>query len=129
MMQITLDLHASDSLKTKPQGDYLLLIEKLQNLENVPWKENKKLFSKSGKPKSETFARPGHEAFACYGKCKHCKKLVGFLVAFHFNYLKFAFAIEGGFFMAWSAASLTFRFDSFKEEFLVFLSMSLFKIL
>ena len=32
---------ASEILKTKPQGDYLLLIERLQNLENAPCKQNK----------------------------------------------------------------------------------------
>ena len=64
-IQLTPDLdarrEASEILKTKPQGDYLLLIEKLQNLENAPWKENKKLFSKSVKPQCETCSRPGHK--------------------------------------------------------------------
>ena len=46
-IQLTPDMDtrraASEILKTKPQGDYLLLIEKLQNLENAPLKDNKKL--------------------------------------------------------------------------------------
>ena len=39
-IQLTLDLdarrEASEILKTKKEGDYLLLTEKLQNLENAP---------------------------------------------------------------------------------------------
>ena len=46
-IQLTSDLdarrEASEILKTKPQVDYLLLIEKLQNLKNAPWNISRSL--------------------------------------------------------------------------------------
>ena len=47
-IQMTTDIYvkkeASEILETKPEGDYLLLLEKQQNLENAPWKQNKQGF-------------------------------------------------------------------------------------
>ena len=61
MTNIDAKKEASEILKTKPQGDYLLLIERLQNLENAPWEQNKPAFhGKSFKTPCDMCGKLGH---------------------------------------------------------------------